>query len=66
MVKFGVLQGLEHLIEEGLHKSSVTTDRHVSIRKFLRGQKPDIPHKSDSWHVVKGNFHLNLHFFYLF
>ena len=33
---------------------TLITDRHVSIKKYLHDQHPNIEHLFDIWHVAKG------------
>ncbi|XP_078494969.1 uncharacterized protein LOC104265692 isoform X3 [Ciona intestinalis] len=57
--------GSYHMEQEGLARSlqriqnfvpvdTLITDRHVSIKKYLRDQHPHIKHLFDIWHVAKG------------
>uniref|UniRef100_A0A8C6UFY6 Transposase n=1 Tax=Neogobius melanostomus TaxID=47308 RepID=A0A8C6UFY6_9GOBI len=57
--------GSYHMEGEGLARSlqriknfvavdTLITDRHVSIKKYLREKHPDIEHLFDIWHVAKG------------
>ena len=41
------------LIDVGITISSITTDRHKSIRKILREKYPEILHQFDVWHFAK-------------
>ncbi|KAL7383208.1 hypothetical protein ABVT39_006543 [Epinephelus coioides] len=54
MEPLGFRKGLERLLDEGIHVTIVTTDRHPSIRKTLRETFPDIDHQFDPWHITKG------------
>lgn len=52
----GLKRSLEWLIEDnGLAVSHLITDRHSSVKKFMRDEKPGIQHWFDVWHVAKGN-----------
>ena len=52
----GLKRSLEWLTEDnGLVVSHLITDRHSSVKKFMRYEKPDIQHWFDVWHVAKGN-----------
>ena len=44
---------LERLDENGISVTSLTTDRHKQVRKFLRKERKDIRHQFDIWHVSK-------------
>ena len=52
------LHGLKELIqrlnENGVEISSLTTDRHTQVRKYMREEQPQISHQFDIWHVSKG------------
>ena len=50
----GFKRGLAHLERNGIKAEHIVTDRHASIRKFLRTERPDITHYFDIWHVAKG------------
>ena len=51
----GLKRSLEWLTEENnLTVSHLVTDRHSSVKKFLREEKPTIQHWFDVWHVAKG------------
>ncbi|KAL1481106.1 hypothetical protein MTO96_050460 [Rhipicephalus appendiculatus] len=54
MEKVGFVQCLREVRSKGLEVSSVTTDRHPGIRKYIREEEPGLKHGLDSWHVVKG------------
>lgn len=53
------LEGLQRSLtflrhECGLQVSHLVTDRHSSVKKYMREQQPDIIHWFDVWHVAKG------------
>ncbi|KAF6040074.1 hypothetical protein EB796_001616 [Bugula neritina] len=52
------LEGLKRCREElALHQikvSSLTTDRHTGVTKYVRQQWPEIKHYFDTWHISKG------------
>ncbi|KAL1481656.1 hypothetical protein MTO96_034315 [Rhipicephalus appendiculatus] len=54
MEQAGLIKALAHLRLKDLKVASLTTDRHPSIRKYLRDHERDLLHELDSWHVVKG------------
>ncbi|XP_051994441.1 uncharacterized protein LOC127652376 [Xyrauchen texanus] len=54
MEREGFLRSLQFLESAGLRVGAVVTDRHPSIQKYLREQRPDIQHYFDTWHVSKG------------
>ena len=54
MEKFGFIRALDAVEKNGVKVVQITTDRHKSIRKYMREKRPDIPHEFDTWHVVKG------------
>lgn len=51
------LTGLHNLLgtfeENGVEIDSLTTDRHVQVRCFMKNEKPEINHQFDVWHVGK-------------
>ena len=53
MEKEGLIKILNRLIEEGLEIASLTTDRHMQIKKYMREECPEIKHQVDVWHVSK-------------
>ncbi|XP_051977582.1 uncharacterized protein LOC127639555 [Xyrauchen texanus] len=50
----GFLRSLQFLESAGLRVGAIVTDRHPSIQKYLREQRPEIQHYFDTWHVSKG------------
>lgn len=53
------LEGLKRAIVEvtddlGCNIDCIVTDRHPSIRKFLKTEKEEIKHYFDAWHIGKG------------
>uniref|UniRef100_A0A8C1U4M5 Uncharacterized protein n=1 Tax=Cyprinus carpio TaxID=7962 RepID=A0A8C1U4M5_CYPCA len=54
MEREGFLRSLQFLESAGLRVGAIVTDRHPSIQKYLREQRPDIKHYFDTWHVSKG------------
>ncbi|XP_029936759.1 uncharacterized protein LOC115379929 [Myripristis murdjan] len=50
----GLIRSLNLLENSGVKISSIISDRHLQIQKFLREQKPEIKHFYDVWHVAKG------------
>lgn len=49
--KYGFLHALQE-IESEVPVTSITTDRHIQIRAYLKGRE-DIKHQFDIWHVAK-------------
>lgn len=50
----GLQRSLHFLIEEcSLQISHLVTDRHSSVKKYMREKQPDIVHWFDVWHVAK-------------
>ncbi|XP_051988963.1 uncharacterized protein LOC127648343 [Xyrauchen texanus] len=54
MEREGFLRSLQFLESAGLRVGAIVTDRHPSIQKYLREQRPEIQHYFDTWHVAKG------------
>ncbi|XP_034078893.1 uncharacterized protein LOC117550588 [Gymnodraco acuticeps] len=50
----GLKRGLQKLKDEGVTIASITTDRHGSVKKYMREKEPSIEHWFDVWHVAKG------------
>ena len=53
MEKEGLVKLLNRLDGEGLKIRSLSTDRHIQIRKYMREERNDIKHQFDVWHVSK-------------
>lgn len=51
------LDGLKHVLqrmsESTISITSLTTDRHKQVRKFMRKEKKEINHQFDVWHMGK-------------
>nr|XP_037289282.1 uncharacterized protein LOC119182489 [Rhipicephalus microplus] len=54
MEKHAFVKCLDLVKKQGLIVTSVTTDRHVQVTKYMRTQEPTIPHFYDAWHISKG------------
>ena len=56
MEKEGFVRLLKRLMEAGLEINTISTDRHVQIRKMMRENEEykNIKHVIDPWHVIKG------------
>ena len=52
----GLERSLEKLTEHQITVSDITTDRHPSVKKFIREKHPEVRHWFDVWHVAKGMF----------
>ena len=53
MEKYGLIKILDSLEETGVNVACLTTDRHISIRKYMREDRSKILHQFDIWHVSK-------------
>ena len=53
MEKKGLEILLDKLANRNLKISTLTTDRHVQIRSFLKNEHPEIKHQFDIWHFGK-------------
>ena len=53
MEKFGFIQLLNGIEKEGINIGTISTDRHVQIRAYLKKVRPDIRHQFDVWHMSK-------------
>ncbi|XP_064467916.1 uncharacterized protein LOC135378751 [Ornithodoros turicata] len=47
-------RGLEELKDFNVAVDTLTTDRHASVRKYMRTSYPTVKHQFDVWHVSKG------------
>ena len=50
----GFIRCREDLESKGLSVSSVTTDRHASIARYVREDWKTTKHYFDTWHISKG------------
>ena len=50
----GLKRGLAFLKDKGINIKSLTTDRHVGVKKYMRENMPTVDHWFDVWHVAKG------------
>ena len=50
----GLVRALHFLADNQIQVSTVVTDRHKQISKYLRTEHPDIVHQYDVWHIAKG------------
>ena len=53
MEKMGFTKTLNHLKNNGIIPTQITTDRHSQIRKYMREEEPEIEHQFDIWHFAK-------------
>ena len=49
----GFKRGLAELQSNNITIDSLVTDRHPSVRKYVRENHTDITHWFDIWHVAK-------------
>ena len=49
----GLKNVFRRLDENGIKVTSLTTDRHKQVRKYMREQRKDTKHQFDIWHVSK-------------
>jgi len=56
MEKEGYVRILNRLLFENLKVGTISTDRHVQIRKLMKTNEnfKTIKHVIDPWHVIKG------------
>ena len=50
----GLTRGIAFLKSQSLKIKSLTTDRHASVKKYMRTREKEIQHWFDVWHVAKG------------
>ena len=53
MEKVGLIKVLDEVKQKNLKVDQLTTDRHLQIKKYLRGQEEGIDHQFDVWHLSK-------------
>ena len=51
MEKFGLVKALQFLADNSLQVTTLVTDRHKQIAKYMAEEKPDIEHRYDAWHI---------------
>ena len=63
----GLKRSLRKLEDLALEIKSLTTDRHIQIRKFIREERPHIKQWFDCWHIAKSKQSVSIlaHFFIL-
>jgi len=49
----GLKRSLNLFENRAINIKTLVTDRHVSVRKYIREQKPNVLHYFDVWHVSK-------------
>ena len=54
MEKEGLRRCLNNMDDDGLFAETLVTDRHPSIKKYMRERRPETKHYFDVWHVAKG------------
>ncbi|XP_071950777.1 uncharacterized protein [Antedon mediterranea] len=54
MEKEGLIWAVNFLKENNIAISTLVTDRHCQIKKWVRENLPDTKHKFDLWHIAKG------------
>jgi hypothetical protein len=50
----GLQKSLQKVDKKKIKIQSFTTDRHSSVKKYMREQRPSVTHWFDVWHVAKG------------
>ena len=50
----GLKRCMGQLDQDGLTAEVLVTDRHPSVKKYMREQRQETKHYYDVWHVVKG------------
>ena len=54
MENVGLHRAIEKVKGQGLAISTLATDRHPKVSKYMREEHPDIDHQFDVWHLFKG------------
>jgi len=55
MEKEGLIRALRFIDSQGIVIREIVTDRHPSIRKYMREERPNTYHTLDVWHTAKGD-----------
>ena len=53
MEKYGLIKVLDKMAQKGIALKQITTDRHQSVKEYLREERSDIEHQFDVWHFCK-------------
>ena len=53
MEKFGLVNALKFLAVNSIQVSTLVTDHHKQIAKYITEVKPDIEHCYDVWYISK-------------
>ena len=54
MEKEGLIRSVEFFKQNNIEIKTLVTDRHTSIRKWIRENMTQTKHCFDVWHVAKG------------
>lgn len=49
----GLIRGIKLIKKKKFKISTLVTDRHKQIAKWLRENEPEIDHRYDIWHLAK-------------
>ena len=52
--KEGLKRNRAFLQNHEIRPTTLITDRHLAIQKYVREEWPEVTHMNDSWHVAKG------------
>ena len=61
MEKCELVDALQFLADDSLQVTTLVTDCHKQIAKYMAEEKPDIEHRYDVWHISKGMYYNNIH-----
>lgn len=56
MEKEGLVRGMQFLKGQKFSISTLVTDRHTQIAKWMREEAFDTDHRYDIWHLAKGKY----------
>ena len=56
----GLKRCLEEVEQRGVDFTTLVTDRHVGVKKYMREKRPKKKHRFDVFHVAKCEYLLNL------
>jgi hypothetical protein len=52
----GLKRGFTNLRAKDCTITELVTDRHVSVKKYMKTENPNMKHYFDVWHMAKGNY----------
>ena len=59
MEKEGLVRSLKMLKKRRLKISTLVTDRHKQIAKWVKDTYPEVDHRYDIWHLAKCSYNMH-------